>query len=189
MLGEFSWHAGCDFKRNWELGTLEITKKAFVESMLNRFGLNSSSDIPATPGVELGSREEGEQKGEWPCREAVGSLMWLLTMTRPDISNTVRAVARHSHKPTDRHWKTVMKIMAYLHGTRGMGLTFARGSGLDLTAYDDADYPDKSNDRCSVSGTIITLGGAAVSWASSTQSCGTLSTAETEYVALGGGMK
>ena len=114
--------------------------------------------------------------------------MWLSTMTRPDISNAVRAVARHSHNPTDRHWKAVLKIMAYLHGTRGMGLTFVRGSGLDLTAYSDADYADKSNDRRSVSWTVITLGGAAVSWASRTQRCVTLSTAA-EHVALGEGVK
>ena len=65
-----------------------------------------------------------------------------------------------------------------------MGLTFVRGSGLDLTAYSDADYADKSNDRRSVSGTVITLEGTAVSWASSTQRCVTLSTAEAGYVAL-----
>ena len=181
-LGELTWYTGCAFKRNWELGMLEITQKAFVESMLNRFGVNSFSDIPATSGVELGPREEGEPKGDWPYREAVGRLMWLSTMTRPDISNAVRAVARHSHNPTDRHWKAVLKIMAYLHGTRGMGTTFVRGSGLDLTAYSDAVYADKSNDRRSVSGTVITLGGAAVSRASSTQRYVTLSTAEAEYV-------
>ena len=157
-LGELTWYTGCAFKRTWELSTLEITQKAFVESMLNRFGVNSSSDIPATPGVDLGPREEGEAKGDWPYREAVGSLMWLSAMTRPDISNAVRAVARHSHNPTDRHWKAVRKTMAYLHGTRGMGLNFVRGSGLDLTAYSDADYAAKSNDRRSVSGTVITLG-------------------------------
>ena len=47
--------------------------------------------------------------------------------------------------PTDRHWKAVLKIMAYLHGTRGMGLTFLRGLGLDLTAYSDADYARRAS--------------------------------------------
>ena len=60
-----------------------------------------------------------------------------------------------------------------------------RASGLDLTACSDADYADKSNDRRSVSGTVITLGSAAVSWAGSTQRRITLSTAEVEYVAPG----
>ena len=82
-----------------------------------------------------------------------------------------------------------MKIMAYLHGIRGTGLTLETGSELDLTAYSNAYYADKSNDRRSVSGAVITLGGAAVSWASSTQRWVTLSTAEAAYVALGEGAK
>ena len=71
---------------------MEITQKAFIESTLNRFGFNSSSDIP-TSGVELGPREEGELGGDWRYREAVGSLLWLSTMTRPVISNAVRCCA------------------------------------------------------------------------------------------------
>ena len=50
-----------------------------------------------------------------------------------------------------------MKIMAYLHGSRGMGSTLVRGWGLELPAYNDADYAGKSNDRRSVSGTVVTL--------------------------------
>ena len=88
-------------------------------------------------------------------------MMWLLIMTRLDIWNAVRAVACHSHIHTDRHWKEILEIIAYLRGTKGMGLTFVRGSGLDLTAYSDPDYVCKSNDRHSVSGTVDTLGDAA----------------------------
>ena len=40
-----------------------------------------------------------------------------------------------------------------------------------------------------MSGTVITLGGAAVSLASSSQKCVLLSTAEAEYVALGEGVQ
>ena len=39
-LGKVTWYPGCVFKREWELGTMENTqKKAFVESMLNLFGV------------------------------------------------------------------------------------------------------------------------------------------------------
>ena len=44
------------------------------------------------------------------------------------------------------------------------------GLGLELTMCSDGDYVDKSNDRRSVSGTAVTLGGAPVSCASTTQS-------------------
>ena len=76
-LGELTWCTGCAFKRNWDLGTLDITQKAFVQSMLHRFGVNSSSDISATPGVEIGPKEAGEPKGDWLYRGAVDSLTWL----------------------------------------------------------------------------------------------------------------
>ena len=49
-----------------------------------------------------------------------------------------------------------------------MEFTFVRRSGLDVTAYSDADFADKSF----ITGNaikIVTFGGTAVSWASSTQ--------------------
>ena len=71
-LDELTWYTSCAFKRNWELGTLDITHKAFFESMLNRFGVNSSSDNLASPGVELGPREEGEPKGGCVLSDVAG---------------------------------------------------------------------------------------------------------------------
>lgn len=95
--------------------------------------------------------------------------MWPSTMARLNISNAVRAVARNSHNLTERHRKAVIKILAYNHGTRSMGLALVRGSELDLNTYSDADYAGTSKGRHSVSGAAITLGGAHVSWGSSTQ--------------------
>ena len=48
----------------------------------------------------------------------------------------------------------------------------------------DADYANKANNRRSVSGTVDTLGGAAVSWESITQRCVTLPLAEAEHAPL-----
>ena len=64
------------------------------------------------------------------------------------------------------------------------GLLCGTASGLAWTAYIDAGYANTSNNRRSVSGKVITLGGAAVSWASSTQMCVTLPTAEEVKEAL-----
>ena len=43
-------------------------------------------------------------------------MMWLSIMRRPDISNAVGDVARHSHSPIDRHWRAVLKILAIFTG-------------------------------------------------------------------------
>ena len=115
-LGEPTRYTGCVFKRNWDIGMSKITQKAFVKSMLDLFGVNSSSALPATPGVELGPKEVGEPKGDRPYRDTVGTLMWLSTMTRPHIPTAVRAVARHSHNNIGRHWNAVLNIMATFTG-------------------------------------------------------------------------
>ena len=52
-LGVLTWYTGCAFQRDWELEALEITQKAIVKNNVKSFGVDSSSDISATPGVEL----------------------------------------------------------------------------------------------------------------------------------------
>ena len=122
-------------------------------------------------------------------REAVGSLTWLSTMTRPDITNVVRAVARYSHEPAERLWQVIMKILSYLNRTKSLDITYVRGSGLSLNVYADKDDANTENDRRSGSGIAVTLGGTVVSHASKTQRVVSLSTSEAEYIAAGDGVK
>ena len=121
--------------------------------------------------------------------EAVGSLTWLSNMTRPVITNAVRAVARYAHEPTERLWQAIAKMLSYRNGTKGLSITYVRGSGLSLNVYADEDYANKENDRRSVSGIAVTLGGIVVSHASKTQRVVSLSTSEAEYIAAGDGVK
>ena len=115
--------------------------------------------------------------------------MWLVVMSRPDITNAVRAVSRNSNNPAERHWKTVLQIIRYLLGTKDLGLTFEWGSGLEISVFADANYAEKADDRRSVSGVAVTVGKLSVSWFSSTQKIVTLSTTATEYVASRDGAK
>ena len=137
-----------------------MSQEAHVESLTKRFDVQSISGIPASPGADLGPKQDDESGGDWPVREAVGSLVWLSTMTRPDITNAVRAVARYAHELSERLWQVIMKILLYLNGTKSLDITYyVRGSGLSLKVYADADYANKDNDRRSVSGIAKTLGG------------------------------
>ena len=98
-----------------------------------------------------------------PFREVVGSLMWIANQTRPDISNAVRAVARHSHEPKS-HWKAAQKILNYLLETAHLRLKFKRDASVDVSTlvYVDADFASKANDRSSVSGAVLLVAGMIV---------------------------
>ena len=101
-LGESTSYDGCGIERDIELGTIKLSQEAYVESLMKWFDVQSIPDIPASPGADLGPKQDDGPGGDWPVREAFGSLMWLSTMTRPDITNAVRALARHAHEPTER---------------------------------------------------------------------------------------
>ncbi|CAB1107607.1 unnamed protein product [Ectocarpus sp. CCAP 1310/34] len=152
------------------------------------------------PTKNLGEwpKREDEERGEWPLREAIGSMMWVSTFSRPDVSFAVRAVARHAHAPAKRHWDAIQKILGYLKGTRDLGITYQRGSGLGLAVYVDASYADTEDRRSATVGDAsyadtedrrsATVGGTVASHGSKTQSIVSLSSTEAEYIAAGEGV-
>ena len=52
--------------------------------------------------------------------------MWLASMTRLDIADVVRSVARCCHDPAVSHWKAVMSILPWIAGTVDSGLVYKR---------------------------------------------------------------
>lgn len=65
---------------------------------------------------EIGSEPEETTKKSIPFREAMGCLNYIATISRPDVSFAVNALARHSNNPKELHWRTVKKVMRYLKG-------------------------------------------------------------------------
>ncbi|TFY52170.1 hypothetical protein EVJ58_g10162 [Rhodofomes roseus] len=117
-----------------------------------------------------------------PYREAVGLLMYASLGTRPDITYAVSVLARFSQNPGRAHWEAVKRVFRYLAGTKTLRLTYGAVS-LDLVGYTDADG-SMHEDRKAISGYAFLIDGGAVSWASKRQEIISLSTTESEYVAI-----
>ena len=117
--------------------------------------------------------------------------MWQSTSTRPDISNTVRAVARYCTTPRIIHWKAVLGILEYIKETSEYGITYQRETSASISSevFTDADHASKATDRRSVSGGATPCGGAYLCWFSTTQKCTTLLISEAEYITLGDAVK
>uniref|UniRef100_A0A2N9GY50 Reverse transcriptase Ty1/copia-type domain-containing protein n=1 Tax=Fagus sylvatica TaxID=28930 RepID=A0A2N9GY50_FAGSY len=96
--------------------------------------------------------------------------------------SAVDMVSRYQSNPRLAHWRVVKKILQYLRGTIDHALCYL-GGDLRLIGYSDADWASDKDECKSTSGYAFILGGRAVSWCSKKQSCITLSTMESEYVA------
>jgi len=116
-----------------------------------------------------------------PYSSAVGSLMYLMMCTRPDIAQAVSVVSRYLDCPGKGHWEAVKWIFRYLKGTINAHSELG-GNGI-LTSYVDSDFGGDFDKR-SLTGYVFTLRGCAISWKSTLQSTVALSSTEAEYMAI-----
>ena len=114
---------------------------------------------------------------------AVGSLMYAMGCTRPDISHAVGTVSRYMHKPGKEHRQAMKWILRYIQKTLDVGLIFKKDDmvGQHIAIQIMLVIFDK---RRSTTGYVFTLAKEPVSWKSTLQSTVALSTTEAEYMAI-----
>ncbi|GJW74018.1 retrotransposon protein, putative, ty1-copia subclass [Tanacetum coccineum] len=75
-----------------------------------------------------------------PYASAVGSIMYAMTCTRPDVSFALSMVSRHQKNPYEGHWTVVENILNYLRNTKDRFLVYGREEELRVTGYYDASW-------------------------------------------------
>ena len=113
---------------------------------------------------------------------AVGSLMYDMICTRPNIAQTVGLVSRFMADPGKEHWNAVKRILRYIKGTSGAALCFG-GSEFIVRDYVDLDFAGDIDKRKYTTGYVFTLANGTVSWLSKLQTVVALFTTEAEYMA------
>jgi len=186
--GELRWFLGIDFKRLPD-GCYLMSQERYIENILCRLNMShcNPASTPAEKGLQLtNASDEDHQKlviRNFPYRSAVGSLIYLMVATRPDISWIVSKLSQFLEKPGITHVNAVKRLMKYLQGTKSHRLVFKK-SDKNLTGHVDADWGNDPNDRRSVTGYIFTLGSGPISWKTRKQPIVALSSCEAEYMAL-----
>ncbi|VVA40018.1 PREDICTED: Retrovirus-related, partial [Prunus dulcis] len=193
-LGEARKILGMEIERDRAKGKISLCQKQYLKKVLQRFGMNENSkpvSTPLAPHFKLSASmspktgEESHYMAQIPYASAVGSLMYAMVCTRPDISQAVSIVSRYMHNPGKGHWQAVKWILRYILGTVDVGLLFQHDkvTGQCVVGYVDSDYAGDLDKRRSTTGFVFTIAGGPVSWRSILQSTVALSTTEAEYMA------
>lgn len=188
--GEIHWILGFSVERDRANRRLSLSQTAYIESIVRRFGLEDAKPIstPMDPHIALSTSQSPSTPSDIgamrdvPYREAVGSLMYASLGTRPDITYAVSILSRFSDNPGRAHWDAVRRVLRYLNGTKHLKLTYG-ATTLDLVGYSDADG-SMHEGRKAISGYAFLIDGGAVSWSSKRQELISLSTTESQYVAI-----
>lgn len=108
-----------------------------------------------------------EEMKNIPYQSAVGSILFVAQLTRPDIQYAVGAVSRFNNNPGPNHWMAVKRILRYLKGTINYKLTYnSNDENHDICCYSDSDWASDQDDRNSTTGYIFKLSGGAIPWLS-----------------------
>ena len=82
-------------------------------------------------------------------REVLGSLLFLATRTRPELSTAVSMLGKYQQAPMIEHCKSMKAMIRYLVGTLDYGILLPSGQEALLEASSDADWAlDHHNRSC-----------------------------------------
>ena len=117
----------------------------------------------------------------------VGSLVYAVCCTRPDLSFAVTKLSQHLAAPRNCDWIMLKHVFRYVKATVDNKLIYRKNpDGLRLSAFSDSDWASCKDDRRSVTGYCFSLSatGPVVTWKSRKQRTVALSSCEAEYMAM-----
>ncbi|XP_076952723.1 uncharacterized protein LOC143626547 [Bidens hawaiensis] len=191
-LVEAAYILGIRIYRDRSRRLIGLNQSAYIDKILKRFKMENSKKglVPIQRGTMLSasqcpsSKDEQDKMSGIPFASAIGSIMYAMICTRPDVSCALSMTSRYQQNPGTSHWMAVKSILKYLRRTKDMLLIYGSGEEeLVVKGYTDASFQTDRDDSRSQSGYVFVLNGGAVSWKSAKQDVVVLSTIESEYIA------
>ncbi|KAL0374208.1 UNVERIFIED_CONTAM: Retrovirus-related Pol polyprotein from transposon TNT 1-94 [Sesamum radiatum] len=174
---------GMTIERDMRNSTIFLNQSSYVKSVLEKFSMTNSkpASVPLAAHFQLCKDQspktdsEKEKMKNIPYSNAIGSVMYLMVSTRPDIAYAVSCLSRYMSNPGSPYWEALKWLLRCLKGSVNNGIKFSKCSqGARLVGYVDSNYATSY---------MFSLCGACISWKSQLQNIVALSTTEAEYIA------
>ena len=163
-------YLGIDISRDLDAKTLTVSQFKYVRKILVDYGFENYSSvsifinsglifIPADPSFILIPKEYQVY------RLGIGSLNYLVIISRPDIVYVVSKLSQFNNRPTPEYYQAVKRVMRYLKGTSSLAITYGNNKdSVKLQGFSDASYGDDLHDRRSMTGYLFMLNHGPISW-------------------------
>ena len=177
-LGEATYILGIKIYIDRSQRLLGLSQSGYIDKVLKRFSMQDSKRgfLPMSHGIKLSqsqcltTKDEREHMDKIPYASAIGSIMYAMLCTRPDVSYALSMTSRLQSNPGECHWIAVKNILKYLRRTKDIFLIYGGQEGeLFISGYTDGGFQSDLDDFRSQYGFVFCLNGGAVSWRSSNQ--------------------
>ena len=152
---------GLEIVRCRESRTLHLSQQSYTHKVLERFNLltcNPSLTPMDSSGVD-NCKDSPAASSDTPYRQAIGSLMYLMICTKPDLAYCIGKLSQYCESPTVAHWNAVKRVLRYVKGTQTLGIMFGRTDSSVPIGYCDSDWAGCKQSRKSTEGYVFLLSG------------------------------
>jgi hypothetical protein len=188
-MGPVKRFLGFDIVRDRDNRQIYISQEAFAKKILIKYGWESMNPVqtPWPAGLQLPKQWNPNEIEKKSYIKRTGSLNYLATGTRPDITYTVSKLCEANLGPSDKHLTLIKHLARYIKYRATLSIRLGGklpDPQLNLHAYADAAFADDTLTRHSTGGYVIFYGGGPVLWKSRKQTIVTLSSTEAEFINL-----
>jgi len=195
-LGDIHYLLKIDIKRDRANRILSMSQHKYIMDLLQKFDMVDCNTEPTPQAKSIVLEKEESMNPEqiaaqpFDYRGLVGSLMYLVRGTRPDIANAVRELSKFLSCYNKSHYRAAQIVLKYLKGTSTYGLIFdGKCKEVIYELYTDASFANANENRKSVTGYVSIMADACITWKSSRQYTVSLHTAQAELIAASEGIK
>jgi len=171
---------------------IKIHQSRYIATMLERFGMANAhaTTTPLPPSPALSAKNDDDDLLDSAEKSVymsiVGSLMYAMVCTRPDLAFTMSRLSKFMANPKAHHMTAARHALRYLRGTSNAYIHYNRATSTQaiVEGFSDSDFASDVDTRRSTSGYAFLYNDSAISWRSKQQDMVTLSTMEAEYVGM-----
>ena len=147
-LGEPRYCLGIEIFRDRKNIKFFINQSTHIMSTVKKFGLEECKDVrtPAETKQVLSKGDDTEDE-VYPYRELVGSLMYIMIGSRPDIAHSTSSVSKYCDCYKKEHWIAAKRILKYLKTTHTYGILYDGNSKFNITGFADANWASDIDTR------------------------------------------
>jgi len=184
---ELNWCLGLHVNKDTNTGDIFVDQDKYIKDKMVEFKDfikpgGSSTPLPSNYKDLLIEAKTAEALPNFPYAPMLGSLMYAMLCTRPDICAAISFLARNTKNPSKIHCQLLQHVFRYC-SANPYRIRYKSNANLVLKGWVDAAYAN-NNDCNSTGGYVFTLGSGPISWATNKQSVTALSSSEAEYMAV-----
>ena len=133
-------------------GCVKMNQNKYIGRVLKRFNMSNCKPRATPCELKMDLSNNSDPVDLRKYREIIGSLIYLMTCTRPDLSYAVGKLSQYLSEPRQQHWVAAKLILKYLRGTPHYELRYQKSEYLETLAYSDAHWAFDQSDRSSTTG-------------------------------------